>query len=124
MTFQGVFMGNEGNIASERQKVIERALASSPADAAYRIGDFNRRRFLYNEEGLALEEVLPELSQSDIEILKRKSNALFADEGYFGEKHWTGRSREDIHEEMRQRHSGFGQEVYDLALMRGIIAAR
>jgi hypothetical protein len=117
-------MSDEGSVASERQKVIERARASSPADAAYLIADYNRRRLIYKEESLSLKETRSELGQPEIEILERQANALFADEGYFGEKHWTGRSHEDIYEEMRQRHPGFGQAAYDLALMRGIIATR
>lgn len=117
-------MGNEGSIAGERQKVIERARAGSPADAAYLIADYNRRRFMHKEERLSLQETAPELDQSEIELFERQANALFADEGYFGQKHWTGRSHEDIYEEMRQRHPGFGQAAYALALMHGIIAMR
>ncbi|HEX3505333.1 MAG TPA: hypothetical protein VHU22_18250 [Xanthobacteraceae bacterium] len=117
-------MSEEGSIASERQKVTERARAGSPADAAYLIGDYNRRRFIYKEERVSLQEVLPDLSQTQIEMLERKANALFADEGYFGEKHWTGRSLEEIYKEMQQRHPGFSQEAYSLALDRGIFATR
>ena len=92
---EGSVMSDDTSIASERQKIIERARAGSPADAAYLIVDFSRRRFNYKEESLSLKEIAPELSQPEIDILERRANALFADEGYFGEKHWIGRTRED-----------------------------
>jgi hypothetical protein len=76
------------------------------------------------EEPITLDEVVSGVSPSEAEILKRKANALHADEGYFGQKRWTGREHEEIYKEMRDRHPGFGRVSYELALDRGIFAMR
>jgi hypothetical protein len=117
-------MGNATTSSTERSRVIERADASSSLDAAYIIADFNRRCRMLREEPITLEEVVSGAGPREAEILKRQANGLHADEGYFGEKHWTGRDHEEIYKEMRDRHPGFGQVSYELALHRGIIAMR
>ena len=115
-----------GSVSSstERSRVIERAHAGSALDAAYVIADFNRRCRMLREEPIHLEEVISQMSPGEVEVLNRKSNALHADEGYFGEKYWTGRKHEEIYKEMRDRHPDFGAASYELALHRGIIAMR
>ncbi|WP_158929390.1 hypothetical protein [Acidisphaera sp. S103] len=104
--------------------MIENARAGSALDAAYVVADFNRRCRMLREELIDLEKTISGLVPSEVETVKRKANALHADEGYFGERHWTDKKREEIYKEMRDRHPGFGPSSYELALHRGIIAMR
>ena len=117
-------MGSVSPSSTERSRVIDRAHSGSMLDATYVIADFNRRRFLFREEPIYLEEVINGVSPSEAEVLNRKASALHADEGYFGEKYWTGQTHEEIYQEMRERHPGFGPVSYELALHRGIVAMR
>jgi hypothetical protein len=119
--FEMISMDGKPTSGTEREQTIERARSASPLDAAYIVLDFKKMR---GQSPILLEDIISGLQQEEIEFLKRRANALSADEGYFGEKHWTGRPHEQIYMEMRERHPGFGRDTYELALRRGIISMR
>jgi hypothetical protein len=109
---------------NNRRWVIEHALAGSPSDAVYLVSDFNRYCSVRNERPIALEDILKVENPAELKALEQGAMALHADEAYFGEQYWAGRPHEQIYEEMRKRHPGFGQKVYEHAFHRGIFDTR
>ena len=104
----------------DRAIMLQEIEALPPLDALYRVADFNRR---------CSEKIDPAalsllFSATELDDAIRQVNALWHDEGYFGEKAWTGRGKPAVIAEMRERHPGFSEQTYELALMRGRIAMR
>ncbi len=117
-------MCDETFFSGARQHTVEIARAFSALDAYYRIQDFNERCWIMKQKPITPDEVVQNINSEQLETIMHKANALKADEAYFGEKYWTGRSNDEILKEMLERHPEFAQTAHELALSRGIVAMR
>jgi hypothetical protein len=112
------------NLQPEHRRVVKLARAASPLDAVFLITDFNRNCLRTKLEPIDIASFFQQFSGIDLEAMRTKVAKLRADENYFGEKRWTGRALDEIYEEMRARHPGFGDAIYRQSLDKGIVSMR
>jgi hypothetical protein len=108
-----------------REIAMQRAETASPLDGVFWVVNYNEwSRGIKAETPINLYALFSLLAPSELTQIQQRVNALRNDNGYFGEKYWLGQAHNDIIDEMKRRHPGFSEDVYEHNLYLGIIAMR